>query len=115
MLETTERSYAGTMNRDEPKEGAKEGELRPVASVPAAARPAPVLQASPQGVRVPRRETREGIDPMSEAAGIQWEKRSASITANASTLLKPSAATFSCALRSIGSDRSTPTSRLLRA
>ena len=91
MLETTERSYAATMNRDETKDDAREGELRGVAAaaVPAGARPAPVLQASPQGVRVPRRDTREGIDPMSEAAGLVWEKRSASITdANGKALFK---------------------------
>ncbi|OGQ26249.1 MAG: ribonucleoside-diphosphate reductase, adenosylcobalamin-dependent [Deltaproteobacteria bacterium RBG_16_71_12] len=59
------------------------------AGVPAAPRPAPVLQASPQGVRVPRRDTREGVDPMSEAAGIAWERRSASITdANGKALFK---------------------------
>ncbi|MCC7110819.1 MAG: hypothetical protein IT382_16120, partial [Deltaproteobacteria bacterium] len=79
------------MNRDETKDDAREGELRGVAAaaVPAGARPAPVLQASPQGVRVPRRDTREGIDPMSEAAGLVWEKRSASITdANGKALFK---------------------------
>ncbi|MCC7073190.1 MAG: vitamin B12-dependent ribonucleotide reductase [Deltaproteobacteria bacterium] len=79
------------MNRDEPKDGGNDGDLRGVATaaVPAGARLAPVLQASPQGVRVPRRATQEGVDPMSEAAGIAWEKRSASITdANGKALFK---------------------------
>jgi ribonucleoside-diphosphate reductase alpha chain len=48
--------------------------------VPASARAAPVLQAGPQGVQVPRNETREGVDPLSEAGGVRWELRSASIS-----------------------------------
>lgn len=39
-----------------------------------------VLSAGPQGVVVPRKNTTEGVDPLSEEAGIFWEKRSASIT-----------------------------------
>ena len=41
---------------------------------------ASVLSASPQGVSVPRKNTTDGVDPLSEAAGISWEKRSASIS-----------------------------------
>ncbi|HEY4224050.1 MAG TPA: vitamin B12-dependent ribonucleotide reductase [Myxococcota bacterium] len=45
-----------------------------------------VLQASPQGVRVPRRDTREGVDPMTM---VQWEKRSASVSdSNGKALFK---------------------------
>ncbi len=74
MLETTERSYAGAMDCEEGK-GQK---ADPKVVVPAAVKKvAPVLQASPQGVRVPRRETREGQDPMD---AVQWELRSASVT-----------------------------------
>ncbi|MCP4498376.1 MAG: vitamin B12-dependent ribonucleotide reductase [Deltaproteobacteria bacterium] len=40
----------------------------------------PVLKASPAGVTVPRRFSKEGIDPMSEAAGVEWELRNASIS-----------------------------------
>jgi ribonucleoside-diphosphate reductase alpha chain len=89
MLEMTERSYAAGMNRDEGKNPVATEAKGNVAGVPAAVRPAPVLQASPQGVRVPRRNTQEGVDPLSEKAGIQWELRSASITdANGKALFK---------------------------
>ena len=88
MLESTERGNIPAMNRDE--------KLTPghKKSVPGKKAAAPrkaggVLSASPQGVRVPRRETTEGVDPLSEAAGIHWERRSASITdANGKALFK---------------------------
>ncbi|MDP2340511.1 MAG: vitamin B12-dependent ribonucleotide reductase [Deltaproteobacteria bacterium] len=48
-----------------------------------------MLSASPQGVRVPRKQTREGLDPLSEDAGIKWEQRSAGIAdANGKVLFK---------------------------
>lgn len=37
------------------------------------------LAADPAGVRIERRWTREGVDPLSEAAGVEWELRTASI------------------------------------
>jgi ribonucleoside-diphosphate reductase alpha chain len=39
----------------------------------------PMLEADPVGVRLNRRFTVAGVDPMSEEAGIVWEKREASI------------------------------------
>ncbi|MFZ9886736.1 MAG: vitamin B12-dependent ribonucleotide reductase [Myxococcota bacterium] len=38
------------------------------------------MQADPTGIKVQRRFTVVGIDPLSQAAGIVWEKRTASIT-----------------------------------
>lgn len=38
-----------------------------------------MLDADPVGVRVKRLATKPGVDPMSEEAGIQWEKREANI------------------------------------
>ena len=38
------------------------------------------LTASPDGMKVNRYFTREGVDPMSEQAGVLWEKRTACIT-----------------------------------
>jgi len=81
MLETTQRSYGAVMDREAPESAVP---LKPSASP--TAKPTPVLQASPQGVQVPRRETREGVDPMSQ---IAWESRSASVTdANGKALFK---------------------------
>ena len=50
------------------------------ASSPSTVERARFLTASPQGVVINRYFTREGVDPMSEAAGVLWEKRTASIT-----------------------------------
>jgi ribonucleoside-diphosphate reductase alpha chain len=98
MLTTTERGYASGMNRDEGKDGRADGadkamdkavEKLSAASVPTKKRRPVVLSASPQGVRIPRKNTREGVDPMSEAAGIVWELRSSSISdANGKSLFK---------------------------
>jgi ribonucleoside-diphosphate reductase alpha chain len=75
MLESTERKSA-PMSKSE---GVAD---RPGTIEPATARPprASILSAGPSGVHVPRQHTTEGVDPMSEAAGVRWEKRSASIT-----------------------------------
>ncbi len=50
---------------------------------------ASILSANSHGVRVPRKQTREGTDPLSEDAGIRWEQRSAGIAdANGKVLFK---------------------------
>ena len=79
MLQPSERSYAVPMSRDDVTPTDK-GTAAAHVAVGAGMRPAPVLQAGPQGVQVPRRETREGVDPLSEQAGVRWELRSASIS-----------------------------------
>lgn len=58
---------------------AKKGTMEQATLKTADARQDRVLQADPAGVRVPRRFTQEGVDPMSEEAGITWELRTASI------------------------------------
>jgi ribonucleoside-diphosphate reductase alpha chain len=41
--------------------------------------PKGILSAGPSGVTVPRKNSVDGVDPLSEEAGVTWEKRSASI------------------------------------
>ena len=77
MLENTPRSYAPTMTRDDgktaslalenPHARAAEPALQSASRIPTKVT-AGVLQASPEGVRVPRRNSQEGLDPLSEAA-----------------------------------------------
>jgi ribonucleoside-diphosphate reductase alpha chain len=75
MLESTERKSAPMTKTDGVAD--RNTSLDPVAGRPPRAS---ILSAGPSGVQVPRKHTVEGVDPMSEAAGIRWEKRSASIT-----------------------------------
>jgi ribonucleoside-diphosphate reductase alpha chain len=85
MLESTERK-SQAMSQPMNTEGKTEDTSLPRGTK---APRSSVLSASPQGVRVPRKNTREGLDPLSEEAGIRWEKRSAAITdANGKALFK---------------------------
>lgn len=71
MLESTERK-SEAMSQTQKTE-------TPRTSDATRSRRQAVLSAGPQGVQVPRRHTTEGVDPLSEEAGVQWELRSASI------------------------------------
>jgi ribonucleoside-diphosphate reductase alpha chain len=75
MLESTERKSAPMTKSDVVAD--KNPSFDAVAGRPPRGS---ILSAGPSGVQVPRKNTTEGVDPMSEAAGIRWEKRSASIT-----------------------------------
>lgn len=68
MLQGSSELYDAAMNHTSETQGS------------GPANPGPALQADPAGVRVARRWTSPGVDPMSESAGIQWELRVASIT-----------------------------------
>ncbi len=79
MLESTERK-SPAMGQTIKTEGTESKAT--ASSAPRAKRSggSSILSASPQGVSVPRKNTTEGVDPLSEEAGIHWEKRSASIS-----------------------------------
>ena len=83
--EPTERNVGATLSQNPQKPNFHtEGPEPRLASLGSSAPPvgarASILSASPQGVRVPRKQTREGVDPFSEEAGIRWEQRSAGIS-----------------------------------
>ena len=77
MLEPTGKSYAG-MSRTDMTTTRTDTAATKAATTTAPDRAA--LTAGPEGVRVPRWNTREGVDPMSEQAGIKWELRKAGIS-----------------------------------
>jgi ribonucleoside-diphosphate reductase alpha chain len=80
MFEATGKSYDSVVNGGEDKQ-------RKPAKPAQARQGAPTLTADPSGVRVARRWTTPGVDPMSEEAGISWEMRTASIAGVDGTLL----------------------------
>jgi ribonucleoside-diphosphate reductase alpha chain len=71
MLEIRRKGYDSAMKSEEQQE---------LSPTKAASQTEQTLRADPAGVRVSRRFTREGVDPMSEEAGIEWELRTASIS-----------------------------------
>ena len=77
MLESTERKSAPMTKSDATAERLTSPDGTTASSRRARSS---ILSAGPSGVQIPRKNTVDGVDPMSEAAGIQWEKRSASIS-----------------------------------
>jgi ribonucleoside-diphosphate reductase alpha chain len=93
MLETERKGYVGTMSKDKEHAKGRESERSEVNARAAVSgykgasahhadgrQPSSVLQADPAGIRVTRLFTSAGVDPMSEQAGVTWEKRTANIT-----------------------------------
>jgi len=92
MLETERKgNVAGTMSKDSAKDPTakmqSKGELSQAETAQKSLRAAngraashAVFHGDATGIRVTRLFTKEGVDPMSEQAGITWEKRTANIT-----------------------------------
>jgi ribonucleoside-diphosphate reductase alpha chain len=89
MLGSDHKGYAAKAKKDAKTEGDSgangEAKLKDSAAAEKVER-APqgdaegVLHADPTGVQVPRRNTKPGVDPLSEEAGVQWELRTAGIS-----------------------------------
>ena len=77
MLESTERKSTPMAQSVKPE---KDTMPTSPSSSPRGKRNSSILTAGPQGVSVTRKNTTEGVDPLSEEAGIRWESRTASIT-----------------------------------
>jgi len=80
MLESTERKSAPMSKSDATVERPMASETGTGTTGSSRRARSSILSAGPSGVQMPRKNTVDGVDPLSEAAGIQWEKRSASIS-----------------------------------